>query len=243
MDELQTLRHELAELRREVNSLRRTRWITPGSIALILVAIVALGIGAPRRQDPTQPEHRPTQLAQEVVCKSLKVVDEAGHTMLQLASDKDGGMIVVNGADAKKRFFTAVENNAGFTDWFDATGARRASVFIGEKGNAEFHLTDQAERVSAVLQQADSGGFFALHGPDTNNRVAAGVDNGGGYFDISDSQGNLRESLYLSDKNTAQLKIIGADKITRFLLSGNADGGQAVSYGSDGKAKGLFPGP
>src|SRR5688572_16107693 len=138
MSEIDLLRNELADLRREVQSLRRTRWITPGSIGVALVAMMAIGVASPRIQDTppkTEPGHRPTQLAQDVVCKSLKVVDDSGKTLVQLGSDKDGGLMVVNGADGKPRFFTAVENAAGFTDWLDAAGTRRASVFSGEKGN------------------------------------------------------------------------------------------------------------
>lgn len=241
MDELQTLRQELAELRREVKTLKRTRWITPGSFALAFLALVVAGVAAPRGQDPTQDSsHKPTQLGQDLVCKSIRVVDDAGHDMIVLSKDKDGGTLVVNGADGKKRFFTAVEGNAGFSDWYDLNGVRRASVFIGEQG-AEFHLTDKFDNISAILQQLDSGGSFSLRGPDKNNRVAAGVDNGGGFIDVSDSLGVLRESFYMSDKNTAQFKIVGSDKVTRFLATGNPDGGQIVSYGADGKAKGTFP--
>jgi hypothetical protein len=239
MDDLQALRSELAELRREVKTLRRTRWVTPGSFGVVLVALVALSVASPRQADP--PDHRPTQLAQDIVCKSLKVVDGNSTTLLQLGSDKDGGLFVINGADGKKRMFSAVENTAGFTDWYDAAGNRRATVFIGEKGNAEFHLSDKSEHVSAVLQQADAGGFFALRGPDNNYRVAAGVDNGGGYFDVYDQLGERRGTFYLSEQNTAQLKIIGPDKVARLLLSGNKDSGQAVSYGPDGKPLAVFP--
>lgn len=243
MTEIEILRQELADLRREVKTLKRTRLLTPFSIAFVLVSLMAIGVASPRLQGanpPAQePGHRPTQLAQDIVCKSVKVVDEAGKTLVHLGSDKDGGMIVVNAVDGKPRFFTAVENAAGFTDWLDAGGTRRASVFSGEKGNAEFHLADKMGNVSAVLQQADSGGFFALHGPDKNSRMAAGVDNGGGYLDINDSLGNLRQSLYLSEKNTAQLKILAPDKSVRFLLTGNPEGGQIVSYDAAGKAKVL----
>jgi hypothetical protein len=243
MDEIQALRQELAELRSEVTTLRRTRWITPGSVALALLALVVLGVASPKRQDPAQEStHRPVQLGQDLVCKSLKITDDAGHDMIVLSKDKDGGTLLVNGADGKKRFFTAVENNAGFSDWYDLNGVRRASVFIGEQG-AEFHLTDKLDNISAIMQQLDGGGSLALRGPDKNNRVAAGVDNGGGYIDVSDSLGNLRESFYLSDKNTAQFKIVGADKVTRFLASGNSDAGQMTSYGQDGKVSGVFPPP
>jgi hypothetical protein len=241
MNEVEALRQELADLRREVKTLKRTRWVTPGSFAIALVALVALGIAAPRQGEPPKTDHTPVQLGQDLVCKSIRVVDAGGHDMIQMTTDKDGGLFVVNGADGKKRFFTAVENGAGFSDWYDSAGVRRASLFVGEKGNAEFHLSDKTDHISAVLQQADSGGFFALHGPDSNNRLAAGVDNGGGYLDVSDSLGSLRESFYLSDKNTAQFKILGADKVTRFLLSGNPEGGQAVSYGADGKTTAVFP--
>ncbi|HVT13749.1 MAG TPA: hypothetical protein VHE55_15900 [Fimbriimonadaceae bacterium] len=245
MDELQSLRQELADLRREVRTLKRTRWIAPGSVAVALVALAVLGVASPRIQEgQDQTSHHPTQLAQDLVCKSIRVVDDAGHDMIQLGKDKDGGLLVVNGADGKKRFFTAVENNAGFSDWYDADGKRRATVFVGEKG-AEFHLADKMEHISAVLQQTDegdrAGGFLSLAGPDQNNRVAAGVDHGGGYLDLSDSLGNLRESFYLSDKNTAQFKLLGADKVLRFLISGDADTGRVTAYNQDGKPTGLFP--
>jgi hypothetical protein len=240
MNDLEALRQELADLRREVKTLKRTRWITPGALALSLVALVAVGVAAPRTQDQTHPDHTPLQLSQDLVCKSIKVVDANGAAMLQLGSDKDGGLFVMNGADGKKRFFTGVEGGAGFSDWYDAAGARRATVFIGEKG-AELRLADKQEHATAVLQQAETGGFMALNGPDGKNRLASGVDNGGGYLDVYDSLGSLRHALYLSEQNTAQLKIVGADKIARFLISGNADTGQAVSYGVDGKPIATFP--
>lgn len=246
MDELQSLRQELADLRREVKNLKKTRWITPGSIAVALAAMAALGVAAPRIQGTQQDQtsHRPTQMAQDLVCKSIRITDDTGRDMITLGKDKDGGFFVVNGADGKKRFFTAIENNAGFSDWYDADGRRRATVFVGEKG-AEFHLADKLEHISAVLQQTDegdrAGGFLSLAGADQNNRVAAGVDHGGGYLDLSDSLGTLRESFYLSDKNTAQFKILGADKVIRFLMSGDPDTGRVTAYDQDGKPKGLFP--
>jgi hypothetical protein len=241
MNELETLRAELGELRKEVTMLRKTRWITPGAFALALVACVALGVAAPRAQGGQEPAgHAPLQMGQDLVCKSLKIVDGQGVAMLQLQSDKDGGMIVVNGADGKKRFFTAVENNAGFTDWYDPAGMRRATVFIGEAGS-ELRLTDKQEHPIATLQAMEAGGFAALNGPDGRNRFAAGVDNGGGYVDIFDPLGTRRATMYLNDKNSAQVKLIGADKVARFLLSGEAEGGQATSYNVEGKPVGTFP--
>jgi len=244
MDELQALRDELAGLRREVKALKRTRWITPGALGMTLVALVALGVAAPRHQTPTQttPDHTPNQVAQDITCKSLKIVDSSGKPMIQLFSDKDGGSLAVYGADGKARVWASVANNAGFTDWYDADGKRRASVFIGEKG-AEFHLADKTEQIGAILQQGDNGGSFALNGADGNNRVHAGIDNGGGYFDLSDQLGYLRETFYLSDKNTAQFKIFGSDKGVRFLASGETADGQIISYGEDGKAVAQFPAP
>jgi hypothetical protein len=241
MDDLQALRLELDDLRREVRTLRRTRWITPGSLAAGLISIVALGVAAPKhQQDPPDTSHRPIQMAQELSCKSVRIVDDANHTLLQLGSDKDGGYLVLNGADGKKRSYMAVENNAGFSDWYDADGNRRATVFVGDKG-AEFHLADKLSHIGAVLLQGENGGSFAINGPDSNNRVHAGVDNGGGFIDISDALGNLRETFYLSDKNTAQFKIIGADKVPRFLASGEPAGGQITTFGEDGKAAAQFP--
>ncbi len=242
MDDLQALRLELAELRQEVKTLKRVRWIAPSSIGLALVALVALGVANPSRQGTSQehPDHTPTQLAQDITCKSLKVVDATGRAFVQLQSDKDGGLIVLNGADGKARYFASVVNNAGCSDWYDAAGMRRASLFIGEKG-AEFHLADKLEHVGAILQQGDNGGSFVINGPDSNNRVHVGVDNGGGFLDVLDSLGNLRETFYLSDKNTAQFKILGADKVARFLASGENVAGQMTSYGEDGKPVAQFP--
>ena len=241
MDELHALRQELADLRREVTTLKRTRWITPGSIVISLLAVVAISVGAPRAQlTPNPTQHPVTQLGQDLVCKSIKIVDADNHDMVHIGSDQDGGYFVVDGADAKPRCYVGVANNAGLCDWFDGAGVRRASVFIGDKG-AEFHLADKMEHIGAILQQGDNGGSFALNGVDGNNRLHAGIDNGGGFFDIADALGNLRETFYLSDKNTAQFKIIGADKVTRFLASGEPAGGQLTSYGEDGKAKGQFP--
>lgn len=242
MNDLDSLRQELAELRREVKTLKRTRWITPGALAMTLIALMAAGVASPLRQDPekTEPGHKPVQLAQDLVCKSLKVVDANGAAMIQLSTDKDGGMMVINGADGKPRVFSAVENTAGFTDWLDSNGTRRASVFIGERGNAEFHLTDKAANVSAVLQQADSGGYFSLYGPDKNSRFEAGVDNGGGYVDILDALGNLRQTFYLNEKNVAQFKLLAPDKTVRILLSGDQAAGTGTAYDSAGKGK-AFP--
>lgn len=244
MDELQTLREELAALRLEVKNVKRARWISPGSLAFALIALVAIGVAAPKLQDPQTPptgSHAPTQLAQNLTCKSIQVVDQSGKTMAMLGSDKDGGYFVLNGADGKKRFFTAIENSAGFSDWYDAAGMRRATVFIGDSGNAEIHLADKLEHVAAVMQQANSGGFMSLAGPDGKNKIAAGVDNGGGYLDLSDAVGNLRESFYLSDKNTAQFKLLGSDKVNRFVISGDPAAGHATSFDADGKTKGVFP--
>lgn len=139
MSEIELLRTELADLRREVGALRRGRWLNPGMIAVVLSAV---GLTAFAQQ--TTPIHAPTQVASEVTCKSLKVVDDAGKTMVQLGADKDGGLVVVNGSDAKKRFFVAVENGAGFSDWYDAAGARRATMFTGDKGNFEFRQIGRA---------------------------------------------------------------------------------------------------
>ncbi|MFI5387564.1 MAG: hypothetical protein ACHQ50_15760 [Fimbriimonadales bacterium] len=242
MDELQTLRHELADLRREVKTLRRARWITPASLVGVLIALGAFGVASPSRQDPAQahPDHTPMQLAQEITCKSLKLVDATGKALIQLQSDKDGGLIVINGADGKARFFAGVENNAGFSDWCDAASNRRATVFIGETGG-EVRLLDKLGQQSAVLHQAASGGSIELKGVDGKDRLAGGVDNGGGFMDIFDSLGSRRETFYLDDKDTAQFKLIGADKVARFLLTGNKDSGQAVSYDADGKAVAQFP--
>jgi|GEM_PF-5874179 len=242
MDDLQDLRLELAELKREVASLKRTRWITPGSLAVALVSLVALGVASPRRQAAPQPaqDHTPTQLAQDISCKSLTVVDGNGNPMIRLKSDVDGGTFVINGADGKKRFFSAVENNAGFSDWYDAAGVRRATVFIGDQG-AEFHLADQLEHIGTILQQGAKGGSVAINGPDGSSRLHAGIDNGGGYIDIFDQLGNRRETFYMSDKNTAQFKILGADQTDRFLASGEPKEGEVVSYGEDGKRVAEFP--
>src|SRR5579862_7920064 len=82
MDELHALHQELADLRREITTLERTRWITPGSIAISLLAVVAISVGAPRHQDPVQTPpstHQVTQLSQDLVCKSIRVVDGQGH--------------------------------------------------------------------------------------------------------------------------------------------------------------------
>jgi hypothetical protein len=198
---------------------------------------MAAGMAAPKRQDPTQadPGHKPVQLAQDIVCKSLKVVDANGGALVSIGSDADGGTIVVNAVDGKPRLFSAIENGAGFTDWLDVLGNRRASVFVGEQGNAEFRLADKAANVSAVLQQADSGGYLALHGPDKNDRFSAGVDNGGGYLDIFDALGNLRQTLYLNEKNVAQYKLLAADKTVRFLISGEQEAGKGAAYDSAGK--------
>jgi hypothetical protein len=240
MNELDSLRSEIAELRREVKSLRRTRWITPGALGLTMVALVALGVAAPRTQAQNPPGHNPVQLGQDLVCKSLKVVDEKGATMVQMQSDKDGGVVVINGADGKKRFFTGVENDAGFSDWYDPAGNRRATVFIGENGS-EVRLADKLDHPAAVLQEAQSGGFLALNGPDGKNRMAAGVDNGGGYFDLYDLLGTRRATMYLNEQNVAQLKLVGADKVARFLLSGDNSTGQAVAYNQEGKPSAVFP--
>lgn len=238
MEELDKIRREVSDLRVEVGRLGRMRWITPGSVAVALVAMAISGRTAPQQ---TPPSHAPTQLAQDLVCKSLKVVDASGAEMIRLSSDKDGGMVVVDGADGKKRFFVAVENGSGFADWYDAAGMRRASVFTGEKGNVELRLNDKTERPMAVLQQAENGGFAVLNGLDGNNRLAAGVDNGGGYLDVYDAQAALRESFYLSDRNTAQFKILGPDKAVQLLLSGAAGGGEMISYDADGKPKATWP--
>jgi hypothetical protein len=106
---------------------------------------------------------------------------------------------------------------------------------VGEQGNAEFRLADKAANISAVLQQADSGGYLALRGPDKNDRFSAGVDNGGGYVDIFDALGNLRQTLYLNEKNVAQYKLLAADKTVRFLLSGDQEAGMGTAYNSAGK--------
>jgi hypothetical protein len=242
MSELDSLRQELADLKREVSTLKRTRWITPGALALTLIALMAAGVASPLRQDPekAEPGHKPVQLAQDITCKSLKVVDASGQALLQLGSDKDGGTMVINGADGKPRVFSAVENTAGFTDWLDPAGTRRASIFVGERGNAEFHLADKTANITTVLQQADSGGYFALYGPDKNARIDAGVDNGGGYMDISDALGNLRQTFYLNEKNIAQYKLLAPDKTVRFLLSGDQAAGSGTAYDAAGKGK-TFP--
>lgn len=238
MSEIELLRTELAELRQEVRALRRGRWLNPGAIALVLVAI---GLTAFAQQTP--PTHAPTQVASDVTCKSLKIVDDAGKAMVQLGSDKDGGLVVVNGADARKRFFVAVENGAGFADWYDAAGARRATMFTGDKGNFEFRLNDQHENIGLLMAQNELGGMMIVKGPNGNDRLVAGIDNGGGYLDLKDGTGKLRQSLYISDKHTAQQKILGPDGSYRLLLTDSEEGGQAISYDANGKQRAIFPSP
>ncbi|HTQ11719.1 MAG TPA: hypothetical protein VMI31_16785 [Fimbriimonadaceae bacterium] len=264
MDDLTALRLELAELKREVTVLKRTRWITPGSIALALASLVALGVAAPRRQATAQggQEHVPVQIAQDISCKSLTVTDAngkpmiqlgteatggimtlngvAGATMVKINSDSSGGALLINASDGNKRILEAVANNSGYTDWCDPAGNRRATVFVGDEG-AEFHLAGKGNQPETILQQNESGGAFILDGADGFNRIHEGIDNGGGFFDLSDKLGNVRESFYLSDKDTAQFRLIGADKAIRLLASGEPKQGELTSYDENTKAVAVFP--
>jgi len=107
-----------ADLRNEVKTLRRARWITRRAAAVALVALVVSGAVAPRGQDASEQQSR-QPLAQALSCASrFKVVNDTVE-LVQLGGDKDGGLAVVNGADGKKRFFAAVENGGGFSDWYD----------------------------------------------------------------------------------------------------------------------------
>ncbi len=240
MNELETLRQELAELRHEVRALRRTRWITPGALGVTLVAMVALGVAAPKQDGQTPPaDHRPLQRAQDLVCKSIKIVDDNDHPRVQLGSDKDGGLIVIYGSDNKERFYAAVEHNAGFTDWFDAEGKRRATVFIGDQGG-ELRLNDRFDHPGVSLRQGEKGGSLKLTGADGSDRVALGGDNGG-FLDLFDAFGSMRASMYVNAENSAQFKLLSPDKVARLLLSGDAPGGKVTAYDADGKTKATFP--
>jgi hypothetical protein len=177
---------------------------------------------------------------QDLVCKSINIVDENDQSRVKLAADKDGGMVVIYGADNKERFYAAVEHNAGFTDWFDGEGKRRATIFIGDKGNSELRLNDRFDHASVSLRQADKGGSLNLAGADGSDRVALGGDNGG-FLDLFDAFGSMRASMYVNADNSAQFKLLSADKVARLLLTGDAPGGKVIVYDADGKTRATFP--
>ena len=82
MNELEALRQEIADLRNEVKSLRRTRWVTPGSFGVALVALVDLGVAAPRQQTP--PQDQPD----EVRSREVELLAPVDPILLQPRDDE-----------------------------------------------------------------------------------------------------------------------------------------------------------
>ena len=149
--ELVALRERIERLERETGSLKRQRWLVLGVFA---GALLVFGSPLGRTEDA----------AQNLVCRSLKVVDQEGNPRVSLDIQATGGRVLVAGNDARPRAVVGVDHDAGFTDWYGADGKPRAMLFTSEDGNAELHLAGADAQLKALLGSGKSGGFFGSAG-------------------------------------------------------------------------------
>src|SRR5262245_43005763 len=107
--EVQSLRMELAELRRNVQQMRGGRnWLA--RLGLLAVGVL---IGLVAVRTPSNEVHANQQDNKELVCTSLKVVGKGGKSLLTLGTDADGGVLQILGTDGKLRMHLAVAGKQG----------------------------------------------------------------------------------------------------------------------------------
>lgn len=225
--ELCALRERIERLERETGSLKRQRWL---ALAGLGIALLVLGSPLGRTEDG----------AQNLICRSLKVVDQDGNPRVTLDIQATGGRLAVAGNDAKPRAVVGVDHDAGFTDWYGADGKPRASLFGSAEGNAELHLSGADAEVKSLIGAGPTGGFFGLKGNDGNVRVYGGVDHSAGYVDWFGPDGKLRTSVTTTAAGEGQVRLVDAAGKRRVTVSALKAGGAVTVHDAAGLEKGRL---
>jgi hypothetical protein len=206
--ETQALWAELAELRRQVEGMKKTGrvriWGRRGIVFLVglVVGLFAAQAFFGEAQAVQNPDNN------VVVCKSLKLVDADGKDMLTLGSDADGGHLRVIAKDGKVRAFLAVGNQVG-PGIFTLYGTDKPLVNLGF--NAD-------------------GGAVALWGKEGKQRVflGSGITNNRGQGTGSNTASGV---LNLFDQDGNSLFNIGGDADGGFAAINARDGKERVFLG------------
>ena len=162
---------EITQLRRQLEAVQQVRGRTGRRLLLFLGGIVAgliaaqvfLGQSRAMAQDD----------AQEVICRSLKLVDAEGKNMVFMGTDEDGGFVKIAARDGRLRAYLAVNNKMG-------------PGFLTLYGN------DQKPLV--IVDSDADGGSLRIHAKDGNQRVYLGIapNVGGGLLNLFDTNKRIR---------------------------------------------------
>ncbi|HEX8552432.1 MAG TPA: hypothetical protein VF681_12860 [Abditibacteriaceae bacterium] len=164
-NELHELKTEMAELRHSMNrSARRTR---VGFAGVLMLGIVAGGAMTAQ-----------TQNAKNIVTvDELRVRGANGQTAAVVTSDKDGGMLLLLGADGKPRVSLVTDDFGGGVALTSKTGASVATLG-GDKDGGLLGLNASAGKGTMAMAWDENGSGATFGDRAGNNRVVIAADNG-----------------------------------------------------------------
>lgn len=125
--ELSALQERLEQLESEVTLLRRREAQRRGRFQMLGLGALVAGILV-----ATAPRATTQTLSQDIVCRSLRIVDNRGNERGVIGVNVAGGFLALRGNSGNEQVFTGINEAGGFSSLYDNN--RRERVFIGTSG-------------------------------------------------------------------------------------------------------------
>lgn len=223
MSAIESLEQRMEALSRRIETLEpysrhasfRRRPILAICAAFVLGALL---VGPLFRESRARATMQPSTDPREILCTSLKIVDEKGQALLVLGTDEDGGLMKILARDGGQRMFVGVGSkmSGGIIGLQDKAGKYRTVWDVNDAGTPGLSMRNAAGKIEAFL------------GASTKGR--------GGLFNVNDPEGRSRIILDLNDNWHGGVGFYSADRKTEAFLgaSNNGWGGVFNLNGSDG---------
>lgn len=233
---------------RRIEELERAVALRPAPVRrATLLAIAALGIVAGWLARPlvdSSVAQAQQDKGQDLVVRSLKIVDEQGRSRVVLSYDNFGGIVNVLSPEGKILVAAEGDKEGGFVRVAGLDGVSRVFLAVDERENAGFISirSPKSKKWQAVLSADSRGGRLNLYNL-TSDAPAASLwtdeSDTGGQLLLYDKAGAMRGDLRVH-KLGGYLNLLGSknDKSHVYLGTGNYDlGGILLLRDTAGKVR------
>ena len=186
---IELLQNEVHELRR---GLKRQRWINTGLMMAALVGVTTISA-------QTQNTNK------ELVCNTLRVVDNKGKTVAILGADESGGALALNSSDGTERVALATDTESGSIA-FKAKNGKVQSLLSGDKDGGIFVLNSITGETMVAMAIDKEGSGVTFGDRAGNQRLVMYAEKTGGVVAAFDGKGNMYGSLPEASKISVKKK-------------------------------------
>ena len=241
---------------------QKLAYITLGGVLVFIGQLLPTILGG---RATAQNEKMPIEF-ETVTCRSLKIVDDSGQTVLrlekmphtnggysviqlfndagkavcQIIATPNGGSFAVNANNGDGYAYLGIHrmSESGVVKVSDETGLGSASMFVDDSGGT-VNVSDKVGNRLAQMVVTETGGLMAVKSRENESFALMGTDATGGAVSVGGQAGN-RLAEMIATETGGLVGVMSADNKGFALMTAGATGGAVNVTGKDRQGNALM---